>query len=56
MYLCREMTDLSLPQIGQSFGGKDHTTVLHACNKVAEEMKTSSFFAEEVHSIQESLQ
>ncbi|MGH2689276.1 MAG: chromosomal replication initiator protein DnaA [Actinomycetota bacterium] len=34
MYLCRELTDLSLPQIGARFGGRDHSTVLHACNKV----------------------
>ncbi|MDR1441233.1 MAG: chromosomal replication initiator protein DnaA [Bifidobacteriaceae bacterium] len=34
MYLCRELTDLSLPSIGREFGGRDHTTVLHACNKV----------------------
>jgi chromosomal replication initiator protein len=34
MYLCKEMTDNSLPQIGKEFGGRDHTTVLHACKKV----------------------
>ncbi|WP_228389266.1 chromosomal replication initiator protein DnaA [Cumulibacter manganitolerans] len=39
MYLCRELTDLSLPRIGQQFGGKDHTTVMHAVKKVANEMK-----------------
>ncbi len=38
MYLCRELTDLSLPKIGQTFGGRDHTTVLYACRKVAESM------------------
>jgi chromosomal replication initiator protein len=34
MYLCRELTDLSLPNIGDRFGGRDHSTVLHATNKV----------------------
>ena len=40
MYLARELTDLSFPEIGQSFGGRDHTTVLHACGKI-EELKAS---------------
>ncbi|KRC92745.1 chromosomal replication initiation protein [Terrabacter sp. Root85] len=38
MYLCREMTDLSLPKIGQHFGGRDHTTVMHADRKIRELM------------------
>jgi chromosomal replication initiator protein len=38
MYLCRELTDLSLPMIGQSFGGRDHTTVMHAERKVRQLM------------------
>ncbi len=37
MYLCRELTDTSLPMIGEFFGGRDHTTVLHAHNKISEE-------------------
>lgn len=36
MYLAREMTDSSLPKIGEEFGGRDHTTVLHACDKITE--------------------
>ena len=39
MYLCRTMTSLSLPKIGEIFGGKDHTTVLYAHNKISNEMK-----------------
>lgn len=38
MYICREMTGLSLSSIGEVFGGKDHTTVIHACKKVSSEM------------------
>ena len=38
MYLCRELTDLSLPKIGQTFGGRDHTTVMHADRKVRQLM------------------
>lgn len=38
MYLCRELTDLSLPKIGQQFGGRDHTTVMHADRKVRQLM------------------
>lgn len=34
MYLIRELTDLSLPKIGEAFGGRDHTTVIHACDKI----------------------
>jgi len=37
MYLCRELTDASLPKIGEEFGGRDHTTVLHAYEKISQE-------------------
>src|SRR5690606_34419628 len=38
LYLCRELTDLSLPRIGQAFGGRDHTTVMHADRKIRQQM------------------
>ncbi|MFR2533892.1 MAG: chromosomal replication initiator protein DnaA [Clostridia bacterium] len=39
MYLCRNVPQLSLPQIGRDFGNRDHTTVMHACTKIEKEMK-----------------
>ena len=42
MYLCRSLTDTSLPQIGQFFGGRDHTTVIHAFEKVSQEKESDS--------------
>jgi chromosomal replication initiator protein len=38
MYVCRELTDVSLPGIGQAFGGRDHTTVMHADRKIRQQM------------------
>jgi chromosomal replication initiator protein len=38
MYLCRELTELSLPKIGQQFGNRDHTTVMHADRKIRVQM------------------
>jgi len=40
MYLCREIANISLPQIGRDFGGRDHTTVIHACNKINTDLKS----------------
>ena len=48
MYLTREMTNLSLPQIGQVFGNRDHTTILHGCEKIAAMLKDSDSGMERV--------
>ena len=42
MYLCRNVANMSLPQIGNDFGKRDHTTVMHACNKIEKEIKEKS--------------
>ncbi len=42
MYMCRNVANMSLPQIGRAFGKRDHTTVMHACNKVEQDMKENS--------------
>jgi len=39
MYLSRELTDFSLPKIGEAFGGRDHTTVIHAHEKISTQLK-----------------
>ena len=39
MYLCREIANMSYPQIGEDFGGRDHSTVMHACRKIEKEIK-----------------
>lgn len=44
MYLSRELTDSSLPKIGEEFGGRDHTTVIHACDKIHEMIKEDPHF------------
>ncbi|MGF7060730.1 chromosomal replication initiator protein DnaA [Brassicibacter mesophilus] len=41
MYLCRELTDLSLPKIGEEFGGRDHTTVIHAYDKISTDIQSN---------------
>ena len=48
MYLMREEANASLPQIGQAMGGRDHTTVLHACEKVSRLMQTDNQFRTQV--------
>ena len=47
MALAKELTNHSLPEIGDAFGGRDHTTVLHACRKIAELRESSADLAED---------
>lgn len=51
MYLCKVMTPRSLPEIGRRFGGRDHTTVLHAVRKIEGMMKSDTDFARQVQEI-----
>lgn len=55
VYLCRQMTTLSLPDIGRHFGKRNHTTVLHSCRYVEERIKNDSAFWEEVKTIETSV-
>ncbi|MGQ9557915.1 MAG: chromosomal replication initiator protein DnaA [Desulfurispora sp.] len=51
MYLCRELTDLSYPKIGELFGGRDHTTVLHACERITAEKQLDPSLEETLREI-----
>ncbi|GIX31632.1 MAG: chromosomal replication initiator protein DnaA [Porticoccaceae bacterium] len=51
MFLAKELTNHSLPEIGEAFGGKDHTTVLHACRKVRELRETSADIREDLKNL-----
>jgi chromosomal replication initiator protein len=56
MYLSRELTQASLIDIGDAFGRRDHSTVLHGCKKVADKKARESDFAKEIEAIKEQLQ
>ena len=51
MYLCRDLTQLSTTNIGRAFGGRDHTTVMHGCDKIAEEMKNNFSFKKRIEEL-----
>ena len=51
MYLSRELTDLSLPKIGEEFGGRDHTTVIHAHDKISKDIENNEDFKEKINKI-----
>jgi chromosomal replication initiator protein len=51
MYLMRQLTDLSLAEIGRAFGGRDHTTVLYACEKITREIRVDNVLGEKVNGL-----
>jgi chromosomal replication initiator protein len=51
MYLMRQLTDLSLVEIGRAFGGRDHTTVMYACDKVARRINSEDVFREKINGL-----
>src|SRR5690625_2113547 len=55
MYLSRELTDSSLPNIGKEFGGRDHTTVLHAHDKISKMIKEDTLLNKEIEELTEQL-
>ncbi len=55
MYLCRELTDTSFPAIGDFFGGRDHTTVLHAYEKISREKEENPKLSDTLHELMEGL-
>ena len=56
MYLAKNLTTRSLPEIGRKFGGRDHTTVIHAIKKVEELKRNDSNFTEDVEILTRSLE
>lgn len=56
MYLCRELTDLSLPKIGEEFGGRDHTTVIHAYDKITNDMASNPELSKTLSQIRKELE
>lgn len=55
MYLCRELTDSSYPEIGRQFGGKDHTTIIHACKQVIKAKDIDSALSATLDSLKEQI-
>jgi chromosomal replication initiator protein len=55
MFLCKKLTSRSLPEIGRKFGGRDHTTVMHAVRKIDELMEGDQPFADEVNAVRRVL-
>ena len=55
MYLMRNLTDLSLPKVGEHFGGKHYTTVMYACEKIEDEIKNDQNLANLIEEIKSEI-
>jgi chromosomal replication initiator protein len=55
MYLAKELTQKSLPEIGEAFGGRDHTTVLHAMRKITEQRQHDADLNHQIHVLEQTL-
>jgi chromosomal replication initiator protein len=56
MYLAKQLTPRSLPEIGRKFGGRDHTTVMHAIRKIDELRATDPVLSEDIEALRRLLQ
>ena len=56
MYLCKQMTTRSLPEIGRRFGGRDHTTIMHGVKKIEELMQKDSQIADDLELLRRTLE
>lgn len=55
MYLCREVLNLPFKKIGEEFGGKDHTTVMHACTKIESVIKDNDPLVDDIENIRKRI-
>jgi chromosomal replication initiator protein len=55
MYLMRQHTDLSLPRIGEEFGGKDHTTVMYSCDKISQLRESDATVAQTLRQLSDRI-
>jgi len=55
MFLCRDLTDASFPEIGRDFGGKDHTTIIHACKQMKKSQETDATLRATLENLKEEI-
>ena len=55
MFLCRTLTDASFPEIGRDFGGKDHTTIIHACKQMEKSQESDNTLRTTIESLKEEI-